>query len=155
MITGKPFLITYKYAVRIIEKYLRNKFGVDESNSFKTIYVIGYVTVLWLFQHQADINKTKHVSTFRDNPDTDIFGGNLYKANVKQQHTENINKINIDVKSILVATGVHSKDNLQSLVEAPDHVHKDIVFEPNMRTPDYNVENITDAVRLIIENEIS
>jgi ribonucleotide monophosphatase NagD (HAD superfamily) len=74
---------------------------------------------------------------------------------VKQQHTENINKINIDVKSILVATGVHFKDNLQSLVEAPDHVHKDIVFEPNMRTPDYNVENITDAVRLIIENEIS
>jgi hypothetical protein len=35
----------------------------------------------------------------------------------------------------------------------PDHVHKDVIFQPNMRTPDYNVENITDAVRLIIENE--
>ncbi|CAB3979605.1 Hypothetical predicted protein [Paramuricea clavata] len=132
MITGKPFLITYKYAERIIEKYLQSKFSVETSNCLKRIYVIG------------------------DNPDTDIYGGNLYKEHIKHSlaESENIHSTNVaNVISVLVATGVHSKGNLKTLVEMPDHVHKDVIFQPNMRTPDYNVENITEAVRLIIENE--
>jgi ribonucleotide monophosphatase NagD (HAD superfamily) len=93
---------------------------------------------------------------FRDNPDTDIYGGNLYKEHIKHSlaESENIHSTNVaNVISVLVSTGVHSKGNLNTLVEMPDHVHKDVIFQPNMRTPDYNVENITDAVRLIIENE--
>ena len=95
---------------------------------------------------------------FRDNPDTDIYGGNLYKEYIKQPAnditSEELYHTTVkDVISILVATGVHSTSNLKAVVEMPDHVHKDIVFQPNMRTPDYNVENITEAVRLIIQNE--
>ena len=41
MITGKPFVITYKYAERIIEKYLARKFGEEASNCLNRIYVIG------------------------------------------------------------------------------------------------------------------
>ena len=93
----------------------------------------------------------------RDNPDTDIYGGNLYKEYIKNSHTntiQNLPNTTINgITSILVSTGVHSKGNLKTLVEMPHHIHKDIQFKPNMRTPDYNVENITDAIRLIMENE--
>ena len=97
---------------------------------------------------------------FRDNPDTDVYGGNLYKEHIKHSPndldstSQNFHHTSVnDVISILVATGVHSKSNMKTLVDMPDHVHKDIIFNPSMKKPDYNVENITDAVRLIIESE--
>lgn len=89
---------------------------------------------------------------FRDNPDTDIYGGNLYKEEMKKVTGDKLSMVE-DVTSILVSTGVYSKGNRESLVEMPDHLHKDIKFQPNMRRPDHNVENITDAVKLIIEHE--
>lgn len=100
----------------------------------------------------------KYLNAFRDNPDTDIYGGNKYKEHIKHSQkfpaTESDYHSTVeDVISILVATGVHSKENLKTLVELPDHVHKDVIFQPRMRIPDHNVENITDAVRLILHNE--
>ena len=90
---------------------------------------------------------------YRDNPDTDIYGGNLYKEHLKHSLEDTIHNGNVaNVISILVATGVHNSNGNNNM---PNHVHKDLIFQPNMRTPDYNVENITDAVRLIIKNERS
>lgn len=99
-----------------------------------------------------------------DNPDTDIFGGNLYKEHVQKCHSDetdsslevlhlenNFDKTTVkDVTSILVRTGVYSKE---SLVEKPVHVHKDVNFDSDLRKPDHTVENIKEAVQFIIERE--
>lgn len=57
--------------------------------------------------------------------------------------------------SILVGTGIHSPENMESLMAKLVHIHKDILFDPQLRIPDHSVENIEDAVKLIISNEIS
>lgn len=126
MVTGKPFLVTFQYAERIIQEYLKHK---HYENFLKRIYVIG------------------------DNPDTDIYGGNIYKQYVQNCHQKEkeFDQLTVnDVTSILVGTGVHSKE---SSVDKTVHVHKDIMFDPDFRNPDYSVENIEDAVDLIITNE--
>ena len=82
----------------------------------------------------------------------------MYKEHIKHSRksspeSENHHSTAEDIMSILVATGVHSKENLKTLAETPDHVHKDIKFDPHLRTPDYSVENIVEAVELIMQNE--
>ena len=44
---------------------------------------------------------------------------------------------------------------MESLMAKLVHIHKDILFDPQLRIPDHSVENIEDAVKLIISNEIS
>ena len=43
MLTGKPFLVTYQYAERAIQNYLKSKENDEHLYFLDKIYVIGYV----------------------------------------------------------------------------------------------------------------
>ena len=110
---------------------------------------------------------------FRDNLDTDIYGANLCQkylkvfhktsGNKKQQknscHLSKQNGINWlpevkSIESILVQTGVSQQDDSKLANEdGARFLHRDTVYLPHLRRANHVVENVTEAVELILRQE--
>ena len=112
---------------------------------------------------------------FRDNLDTDIYGANLCHEYLKvfhktrgnngeQQlksscHQSKQNGINWlpevkSIESILVQTGVSQQDDGNiSNGDGARFLHRDTVYLPHLRRAKHVVENIAEAVELILKQE--
>lgn len=112
---------------------------------------------------------------FRDNLDTDIYGANLCHEYLKEfhktsgdngekqlkspYHQSKPNGISWlpevkRVESILVQTGVsHQDDSKLSNGNAARFLHRDTVYLPHLRRANHVVENIAEAVELILKQE--
>ena len=112
---------------------------------------------------------------FRDNLDTDIYGANLCHEYLKvfhktsgnngekqlksSYHQSKQNGINWlpevkRVESILVQTGVSQQDDSKlTNGDGARFLHRDTVFLPHLRRANHVVENIAEAVELILKQE--
>ncbi|CAH3138519.1 unnamed protein product [Pocillopora meandrina] len=146
---GKPYLTSYQYA-----EYCLNQNSGGASGNLRTLYAVG------------------------DNLDTDIYGANLCHEYVKvfddgsgnintYEHHPNDSSSQLEqntfkwlpgvrkVESILVQTGVSTQDNdnQPSTKEDARYLHRDIHFHPHLRRANHVVENIAQAVELILKQE--
>jgi len=142
---GKPYLTSYQYA-----EYCLNQTNRGISDNIKSLYAVG------------------------DNLDTDIYGANLCHEYLKAFHTtrgNNDEQLNISchqskqnrinwmpevksIESILVQTGVSQQDdNKPSNGDGARFLHRDTVYLPHLRRANHVVENITEAVELILKQE--
>lgn len=111
---------------------------------------------------------------FRDNLDTDIYGANLCHEYLKvfhktrgnngekqlnSCHQSKQNGINWlpevkSIESILVQTGVSQQDDSKpSNADGARFLHRDTVYHPHLRRANHVVENIAEAVELILKQE--
>ncbi|XP_068598213.1 haloacid dehalogenase-like hydrolase domain-containing 5 [Brachionichthys hirsutus] len=136
---GKPSLLTYQYA----EQQLRLQ---NHNRKLTTIYAIG------------------------DNVMTDIYGANLYNRYLAQQwprsqvmmvEEEEPQSAAAQCRSILVCTGVYnprsqlSSNQSSAIAEAVSQGHGDLVLEPDLMEPSHIVEDVEDAVDLMLQQENS
>lgn len=143
---GKPFIPNYQYAEYCLYQNSRSNPG-----QIKSLYAVG------------------------DNLDTDIYGANMCNEYVKVFHKSNGNnaenqarnscsqrkqsalKWSPEVKSlesILVHTGVSSQnDDKPASNEGAQFLHRDLAFQPHFRRANHVVENIVEAVELILKQE--
>lgn len=144
---GKPFISSYKYA----EHCLYQSSG-SSRGQIKSLYAVG------------------------DNLDTDIYGANMCNEYVKAFHESNgsgtENQLRDltsrqekhsavewspevkNIESILVQTGVSLRsDNNLTTNEGARYLHRDLDFQPRFRRAKHVVENIADAVELILKQE--
>lgn len=125
------------------------------------------------------VNKMKwktfiNLFLLRDNLDTDIYGANLCHEYLKAFHTttgnngeqlksschqSKQNRINWlpevkSIESILVQTGVSQQDDSKpSNGDGARFLHRDTVYLPHLRRANHVVENIAEAVELILKQE--
>lgn len=114
-------------------------------------------------------------SFLRDNLDTDIYGANLCHEYLKvfhktsgdngekqlksSCHQSKQNGINWlpevkSVESILVQTGVSQQDDSKlTNGDGARFLHRDTVYLPHLRRANHVVENIAEAVELILKRE--
>ena len=113
---------------------------------------------------------------FSDNLDTDIYGANLCHEYLKVFHnTSGDNSENQlkhsgsqskqsainwlpevrSIESILVQTGVSTQDDGKpaAKTEGARFLHRDTVYHPHLRKANHVVENIAEAVELILKQE--
>lgn len=143
---GKPYLTSYQYA-----EYCLNQNNGGISGNIKSLYAVG------------------------DNLDTDIYGANLCHEYLKVFHKTSGNNgekqlksfchqskqngINWfpevkNVESILVQTGVsHQDDSKITNDDGARFLHRDTVYLPHLRRANHVVENIAEAVELILKQE--
>ncbi|XP_054260044.1 haloacid dehalogenase-like hydrolase domain-containing 5 [Macrosteles quadrilineatus] len=126
VLVGKPGVVTYKYALRLVEKQAE-ELGIGIEN----LYMIG------------------------DNVNTDILGGNLFNRHLKEKVTfDSCIDVESSVRncySVLVKTGVSSEDldNCQR-----NHVHREFLgCDKNLWKPTYAVQDFSDAINLIFRVE--
>lgn len=104
-------------------------------------------------------------SFFSDNLDTDIYGANTYKSHLvnsikeikackedefctRKWKSNSLDKI----ESVLVRTGVSSIET--SLPQKGiNHLHRDTKYHPELTMPDYIVDDVLDAVDLVLHKE--
>lgn len=163
---GKPSEITYHHSDLLLYQQARS-LGISNVD---TIYCIG------------------------DNPETDIYGANLYNRYLQKRNLQLSNRKvkqaagsgmskSIDVEddedllssvnlmedeladrnftqscqSILVCTGVYSssKDYVtyDNTGRTSNHNHRDFVLDPQLKCPNYVVQNVHEAVQLVFEKE--
>lgn len=97
--------------------------------------------------------------------DTDIYGANTYKNYLLKSKTKflsckeddycgkewNSNSLN-KIESILVRTGVSSVET--SLPQRGiNHLHRDTRYDPEFAMPDYIVDDVLEAVDLVLHKE--
>lgn len=143
---GKPYLTSYQYA-----EYCLNQNNGGTSDSITSLYAVG------------------------DNLDTDIYGANLCHEYLKvfnntsgntnanqlknslSQSEQNAFNWLPEVKtmeSILVQTGVSNQDdNKPSNTDEAQFLHRDTIYHPHLRRANHVVENIAQAVELILKQE--
>ena len=107
---------------------------------------------------------------FSDNPQTDIYGANLYNSHLERlvQNQQQVSGGAVVVTksvepvrcchSILVQTGVYSKpsdddDGTFDSSGTMTHHHRDYVVHRDLTHPTYSVKNVLEAVDLIFKNE--
>ena len=128
----------------------------------------------------------------RDNPETDIYGANLYDrylqrrafqqrskrlkvstgsgADIDSDDEDNVGAVvnmmedtginencAMNCKSILVCTGVYcsSRDYVTYDNARPsNHNHRDFVMDPQLKQPDFVVQNVLEAVKLVFKKEL-
>lgn len=146
---GKPYLTSYQYA-----EHCLNQNNGGASGNLRTLYAVG------------------------DNLDTDIYGANLCHEYVKvfdnasgginagenepskssaqlEQNAFNWLPGVRKVESILVRTGVSTQNNDKqpSTTEGAQFLHRDTHYHPHLRRANHIVENIAQAVELILKRE--
>ena len=112
---------------------------------------------------------------FRDNPNTDIIGANLYDRYLKKmwnnkdtgsdEETElpqsrvipkdtHLRRQSVrSVESVLVGTGVYSPESEENKDDEVYHGHRDIVFEPELAKPSIFVPDVYHGIQHILEHE--
>ncbi|XP_062589403.1 haloacid dehalogenase-like hydrolase domain-containing 5 [Saccostrea cucullata] len=150
---GKPSLFTYHYADNVLWKHAK-QLGF---RSLKSIYCVG------------------------DNPNTDIYGANVYDRYLKKRKAHKVQK---KMKRKMAAGGggadFEFEDDDEELVSeeggqgnystscssilvctgifsnshtASHRNHRDFVLDPELVKPKHTTENVFDAVRLTLEKE--
>lgn len=114
----------------------RKKFGAEAK--IQTIYAVG------------------------DNPNTDIYGANLYNNYLKAIRGSSIKSDLLHpessdnpkrMKSILVRTGVYGTDTTEVWAQDANHLHRDTVYRPELSVPTHEVEDVLEAVNVILTKE--
>lgn len=131
---------------------------------------------------------------FSDNPETDIYGANLYDrylqkrnyqlrtkskkrvsagviatSDIESDDEESVSSVvntiegdksesnyAMSCQSILVCTGVYcsSRDYVTYDNKRPsNHNHRDFVLDPQLKQPNYVVQNVHEAVKLVFQKE--
>lgn len=135
-ILGKPCLFTYRYTQGVLLNLARQKFG--DGAKVHTIYAIG------------------------DNPNTDIYGANVYNNYLKAIRGSKIKSDLLHpestvhperMKSILVRTGVYGAESTEVWASEANHLHRDTVYRPELSVPTHEVEDVLDAVNVILKEE--
>ncbi len=153
-IVGKPSEITYYYAEEMLQNHAEL---IDANRNVKRMYAVG------------------------DNLDTDVYGANLFNKiltdNKKYNESNKIDKskgeldligqklVCLDkespyvsaaesISSILVQTGVYRGDKDNKNISASSNLaHKDIVLDNQFVRPNYVVDNVYEAVKLVFKME--
>ena len=76
---------------------------------------------------------------------------------VNTMEDEPVNNSAMTCKSILVCTGVYcsSRDYVTYDASRPsNHNHRDFVLDPQLKQPDYVVQNVHEAVKLVFKKEL-
>uniref|UniRef100_A0A8C6UIQ6 Haloacid dehalogenase like hydrolase domain containing 5 n=1 Tax=Neogobius melanostomus TaxID=47308 RepID=A0A8C6UIQ6_9GOBI len=154
---GKPSAVTYNYAELLIRQQAQK---LRWTTPVKRLYAIG------------------------DNPMADIYGANLYNRYLQTSHNA---KVQIQAKgrmdsstefvsspghggaddihpegcsSILVCTGVYSKDQEELPADPSEtvteqrifHGHRDFRFDPSLTQPSFVVNDVKEAVELVFHS---
>ncbi|XP_029951931.1 haloacid dehalogenase-like hydrolase domain-containing 5 [Salarias fasciatus] len=147
---GKPSVVTYNYAELLIRQQAER---LGWTTPVKRLYAIG------------------------DNPMADVYGANLYNHYLQASHREqpdsstgverpadsagDASKItrakgNLPERcsSILVCTGVYSRDQQETVTEQRIfHGHRDFRFDPSLLQPSFVVQDVKEAVDLVFQEE--
>lgn len=159
---GKPSVVTYNYAELLIRQQAQK---LGWTTPVKRLYAIG------------------------DNPMADIYGANLYNRYLQTSHNAKVQiqaKGGVDsstestvsqlspsgqggaddvhpegCSSILVCTGVYSKDQEELPADPSEtvteqrifHGHRDFRFDPSLTQPSFVVNDVKEAVELVFQQE--
>lgn len=159
---GKPSVVTYNYAELLIRQQAQK---LGWTTPVKRLYAIG------------------------DNPMADIYGANLYNRYLQTSHNTKVQiqaKGGVDssaestvsqlspsgqgevddvhpegCSSILVCTGVYSKDQEELPADPSEtvteqkifHGHRDFRFDPSLTQPSFVVNDVKEAVELVFQQE--
>lgn len=125
---GKPSPVTYSFAEHLILSQAREN---GWSNPVRTLYAIG------------------------DNPMADIYGANLYNRCLQSRRDARPHSC----QSILVCTGVYSNqgevpsDPRESVTQTVFHGHRDFKFDPSLVEASHVVQDVGEALELILKKE--
>lgn len=125
---GKPSPVTYSFAEHLILSQAREN---GWSNPVRTLYAIG------------------------DNPMADIYGANLYNRCLQRRRDARPHSC----QSILVCTGVYSNqgevpsDPRESVTQTVFHGHRDFKFDPSLVEASHVVQDVGEALELILKKE--
>lgn len=125
---GKPSPVTYSFAEHLILSQAREN---GWSNPVRTLYAIG------------------------DNPMADIYGANLYNRCLQSRSDARPHSC----QSILVCTGVYSNqgevpsDPRESVTQTVFHGHRDFKFDPSLVEASHVVQDVGEALELILKKE--
>ncbi|TRY97035.1 hypothetical protein DNTS_001445 [Danionella cerebrum] len=151
---GKPSVVTYNYAELLVRQQAER---LGWTQPVQRLYAIG------------------------DNPMADIYGANLYNRYLKAAHraqaqTDSGGLVTGDCddakgsgrvmvgassphnlpescSSILVCTGVYSRENQDQGEQRIFHGHRDFRFDPSLTQPSFIVQDVKDAVELVFKQE--
>lgn len=150
---GKPSVVTYNYAELLIRQQAER---LGWETPVKRLYAIG------------------------DNPMADIYGANLYNRYLQDaRHTkaQMSGREGVDpsaetpkttstqlggasgaelpegCSSMLVCTGVYSRDQQEVTEQQIFHGHRDFHFDPSLLQPSFIVQDVKEAVELVFEQE--
>ncbi|XP_075711810.1 haloacid dehalogenase-like hydrolase domain-containing 5 isoform X2 [Rhinoderma darwinii] len=129
---GKPSPVTYGFAEQLIVSQARAR---RWSSPVRTLYAIG------------------------DNPMADIYGANLYNRCLQSQRGESPATRPHSCQSILVCTGVYSNqgevpsDPQECVTQTVFHGHRDFKFDPSLVEASYVVQDVGEALELILKKE--
>ncbi|XP_064632832.1 haloacid dehalogenase-like hydrolase domain-containing 5 [Lineus longissimus] len=151
-LVGKPSELTYHHSEFVLTQQAR-EMGIEAP--IRTVYCIG------------------------DNPETDIYGANLYNRYLRSQLTRRRKKSQqgggvretsirsvADIldwendygtvesfESILVFTGVYSSNNDYNPNDGVNFNHRDFLLYPELKKPTHEANNVLEAVKLVYERE--
>ncbi|KAM5173019.1 haloacid dehalogenase-like hydrolase domain-containing 5 [Mantella aurantiaca] len=129
---GKPSTVTYNFAEQLIMSQARER-GWD--TPIRTLYAVG------------------------DNPMADIYGANLYNRHLQTQREDAQSDRPQSCDSILVCTGVYGNqeevpaDPRESITRTIFHGHRDFQLEPNLVEACHVVQDVGQAVDLVLKKE--
>lgn len=163
---------TYYHAEYLISHHANN---IGLQLPIKRLYAIGVC-----FSFNCTIIQNRF--SLQDNPDTDIYGANVYNRYLQNRissqmkmktSTDNItdqNRSDVSysfevlasdaeryysaesLESILVCTGVYNRDTHDE-TSGRNHAPRDVIMDPELKTPKYTCEHVLDAVKLILSIE--
>ncbi|XP_056373879.1 haloacid dehalogenase-like hydrolase domain-containing 5 [Hyla sarda] len=129
---GKPSPVTYNFAEHLILSQARER---GWRSPIQTLYAIG------------------------DNPMVDIYGANLYNRHLHRQKEEAPETRPHSCQSVLVCTGVYSdpggvpSNTQERKTHTVFHGHRDFMFDPNMVVASHVVQDVGEALELILNKE--
>ncbi|XP_018417587.1 PREDICTED: cat eye syndrome critical region protein 5 [Nanorana parkeri] len=129
---GKPSMVTYGFAEQLVIRQTRER-GWDAP--IRTLYAVG------------------------DNPMADIYGANLYNRHLQTRQGDTSSGHPQSCESILVCTGVYGNqkevpaDLQESITETVFHGHRDFQLEPSLVEARYVVQDVGQAVELVLKKE--
>ncbi|XP_053521585.1 haloacid dehalogenase-like hydrolase domain-containing 5 isoform X1 [Artibeus jamaicensis] len=127
-LTGKPSILTYRYAEELIQRQaVRRGWAVP----IQKLYSVG------------------------DNPMSDIYGANLFHQHLQTAQQVGAESP-LDAQSctsILVCTGVYSPSAPGPSEQPPFHGHRDFGLSPGLLEATHVVSDVDEAVRLVLRQE--
>ncbi|KAF6084108.1 haloacid dehalogenase like hydrolase domain containing 5 [Phyllostomus discolor] len=127
-LTGKPSLLTYRYAEELIQRQaVKRGWAVP----IQKLYTVG------------------------DNPMSDVYGANLFHQHLQAAQQGGMESP-LDAHSctsILVGTGVYSPAAPGPVEQPPFHGHRDFGLSPGLLEAAHVVNDVDEAVRLVLRQE--
>ncbi|XP_054442666.1 haloacid dehalogenase-like hydrolase domain-containing 5 isoform X2 [Pteronotus mesoamericanus] len=125
-LTGKPSVLTYRYAEALIRQQAARR---GWAAPIRNLYAVG------------------------DNPMSDVYGANLFHRHLQTPEGAEAPSAARSCAPILVCTGVYSPAAPGPAEPSPFHGHRDFGLSPGLLEAAHVVSDVDEAVRLVLRQE--